>query len=392
MFCILISSFILLENRALNNGIQFKLKEGINQAISGQLTIYCSNEAKINIIESQLKDQKPFPWNAENTEMVKQIDPNLTINNRIRFSSLISYEEETSFVNIHAIEDDHFKRIQNLITLKEGTIPKNNEGILISETLANDLHCGIGDTLLLVADNLNDYMSDEIVPVKGIFMEAGLTSFFAYSAFLPYSLGKEIVQLEDGNSLELIINSSTRTDISDKTIQKIHQYLAGISFDIQAATWDQTIPLFYTIAHIWKTSGYLIQALFIIFSLIILTNLISLTVYSRKKEFGTLLAMGFSWKKITMIIGMEYLVLCVFSVLSAFILIRLLNLLFTQNGLYISSKDMQQALLTEVLVLFLNSKDLINTLTLFCLTILTSTLFSIFRIKKLSPIQLINNK
>jgi len=192
--------------------------------------------------------------------------------------------------------------------------------------------------------------------------------------------------------LELILNSASRADIPDKTIKKIHNYLTTASDLIQIASWNKTIPLFYTVAQIWKTSGYLTQAIFLLFSLIILTNLTSLVIHSRKKEFGTLLAMGFPWKKITMISCVEYLLLCVFSVLLAFVLASLINLFFTRNGFYIPSKDMQQALLTEFIVLFLNSKDLLYVLTLFCLTITASTLISIFRIKKLSPIQLINNK
>jgi ABC-type antimicrobial peptide transport system permease subunit len=198
--------------------------------------------------------------------------------------------------------------------------------------------------------------------------------------------------LEDENCLELIINSSTNTDVPDKTIKKINNYLTGISNNnIKIATWDKTIPLFYTIANIWKTSGYITQIIFIIFSLIILINLTSLVIYSRKKEFGTLLAIGFSWKKIILLICIEYLILGVFSVLFAFISATIINLSFPKTGIYIPSKDMQQALMTEYIIPFLYFSDLIYVMLLFCLTIIASAVISIFRIKKLSPIRLINN-
>ena len=76
ILCISISTLIILVNIALNNGIQYKLKQGINEVISGQLTIYKSNNKNINILEAQLKEQSKFIWDKENSDDLLKISNN----------------------------------------------------------------------------------------------------------------------------------------------------------------------------------------------------------------------------------------------------------------------------------------------------------------------------
>jgi len=390
ILCILISSLIIFGNIALNNGIERELKKGINEAISGQITIYSTDSSNINIMESQLKEQKPFILDAMDKRYLEDISGNLLFNRRIRFGSLISYEDETSFINIHALENPHLQRLNNLISINSGNMPDQDKQIVLSETMKDNLKCNIGDTILLVADNINGYMSDETAIVSGIFEEKGLSSYFGYTAFMPYNSGKGIVQLEDDYCLELIINSLSNSEIPTKEVAEIANYISDRNENIKTASWDKTVPLFHTIVNIWKGGGYFTQIIFIVFSLVILTNLASLVINSRKKEFGTLLALGFSWKKITTMLCIEYLIICSFSVLLSFSLTITLIALTSSTGIYIQSLDMQTALMAESLFPFLDFKNLLYVLLLFCFTIIISVLISVLRLKRLKPVAMIN--
>jgi ABC-type lipoprotein release transport system permease subunit len=375
----------------MNNGLQSKLEEGINQAISGQLTIYSATDSKINILESQLKEQHPFILPDELLREITEKE-NLTVNKRIRFGALVSCLEETSYINIHALENNHIERIHNLLSLKKGQMPLNEKDILISETTADELKCNVGDTILLLANNINDYMSDDIAIISGIFEEKGIAIFLNYNAFIPYAFGEELVQLEDGSYLELIVNPAGNKHISKEAMEQIERKIAKISPEIHVASWEQTVPLFYKIVQVWKGSGYFTQAIFIVFSLLILVNLTTLIINSRKKEFGTLLAFGFTWMQMSLMLIVEYLVITVVSVLIGYGLIELQIGLIAENGIYIPSKDMQSALMTEYLKPIIYIKDVIYTLLLFCLTTSPAVLISISRIRKQSPIVLINKK
>ncbi|HCM19634.1 MAG TPA: hypothetical protein DIC46_02435 [Porphyromonadaceae bacterium] len=391
VLCIFISSSIILGNFALNNGIQYKLKRGVNEAISGQWTIYKSENTKLNILEAQLKEQSKFIWTENDDKQILQISPDLIINKRVRFGSLISLKDETSWVNIHALEQDHLNRLKGLIEIDKGKMPDDVSGILISKTTADELHCSVGDSLLLVADNTNDYMSDAIAVISGIFEENGLASFMGYHAFIPYEMGKDIVQLYDDECLEIILNSRSNSAFSAITLQSIEPYVKKRPIPLDMASWDKTIPLFHSIAKVWQSSGYIIQLLFISFSLVILINVISLIVYSRKKEFGTLLSMGFSWRKIAAMVSSEYLLLCCLGVSLSLCITAAIILFIPEKGLYISSKDLQAALMTDYLTPIIYPKNFFYALALFAITTLLAVWINVSRIKKQRPVKLINN-
>lgn len=389
ILCLSISSFIVLGNLAMNNGLQYKLKEGINQAISGQLTIYETASSNINILESQLKELHPFLLPDEWTVKMKN-EGNLTIDKRIRFGSLISYDDETSWVNVQALESDHLTRLQNLLSLQEGKMPHSGKQILISETTADELKCQTGDTLLLLANNLYDYTSDEVGVVVGIFEEKGMSLFLNYSAFVIYDFGEELVQLGNDEYLELVVNSKDNTAIPEKMISEIRTETLSISPEIKVAQWEQTVPLFYKIVQVWKGGGYFTQIIFIAFSLLILINLTMLIIGSRKKEFGTLLTFGFTWLQIRLMLAAEYLLLTLFSVLLSLMALLLLVAGMADPGIPITTPDMQSALMTDYLPLLIDSRDFFYTLGLFSLTTLTAVWISISRIQEIAPVVLIH--
>ena len=391
VLCILVSSFIIMGNLAMNNGIRYRLKEGINEAVSGQLTVYAGDSAGLNILESQLKEQRKFAWSGEDTEKLEKFAEGITVNRRIRFGSLVSYGEETSYIFLHAVEQPHLERINRLLTLKDGTLPTKENEILISETTAKDLHCGLRDTLLLVAENTYQYMSDEIAVVSGIFEEKGLALYLNYTGFIPYGLGESIVRLEDDSCLELIINSAYHSDISSGREKEIGTYLQEYGGKLRVASWDKTVPLFFTIVNVWKGGGRLTQMIFVLFSLIILINLTTLIIQSRKKEFGTLLAIGFSWGKITRMVSFEYLIITCSSLAVGYLLLSGLIIMLPAGGFAIPSKDMQAALMTDAIPFIFYPQDLAYVFCLFVTTVMMAVLISISHIKKLTPVELIRN-
>lgn len=356
--------------------------------MSGQLTVYNTEDPKINILESRLQDQEPFFWDTDKSDSIKAGAPPITIDRRIRFGSLISFNEETSYINIHAIEKPHMFRLQRLLGLNG--FPAEGNSIVISESVAKDLKCSVGDTVLLVADNINDYMSDEIAVVTEIFEERGLATMLSYTGFTRYDFGAGIVQLADDECLELIINPVSNVDFTKEEIARIRQKLNTQDENLKLSPWDETVPFLFRIVNVWKGGGYFTQTLFIVFSLMILVNLVSLIIDSRKKEFGTLLAIGFSWKKILLLVSLEYLIITLTSVCLSCGAISVLIAALPENGIYIASKDMQSALMAEYLKFQPYISDFLYTLSLFCATTLIAVLISISRVKHLNSVVLIN--
>lgn len=376
--CISVSSLVILADFALLNGMEARLKEAVNEVISGQVTVFSSDDERINILEAQLKDQKPFVWGEEEQSRFEDEFSGLHLNRRIRIGSLISYGDETSYVNFHALEEEALKKVNEMLVFRKGGMAEKKDEVVISEAVAEDLNCAVGDTVLLVANNLYDYMSDAIGIVSGIFEEKGLAIFLTHNGFMPYESGMVLAETGEGESLELVINPDTDRDLSPKEIAALRQAFNNYFEEpFRLASWEQTVPLFYSIIKVWQGGGVITQLLFLLFSLIILITLTSLIVYSRRKELGTLRAIGFSRNQVKRLLCAEYALLCMLSVGLGFGILQLFICLLGADGVSISSKDMQSALMTDRLYPFLRVKDLLYVLFLFTLTTLISTLISV---------------
>ncbi|MDR0749561.1 MAG: FtsX-like permease family protein [Tannerellaceae bacterium] len=322
---------------------------------------------------------------------METIFPEALLNRRVRLGVLVSYGSETSYTNVHALEDNHLRRIGEMLSIDKGRMPEKECEMIISESLARNLLCRVGDTLLLLATNVNDYMSDALGVVSGIFEEKGLAIFLNYTAFIPYRFGQEIAEIPEGQAVELIVNHAAGKDFTHEEIRSAGNYLKVSNPALTVATWRQTVPLMSAIVNVWNGGGVITQIVFISFSLIILVTLTSLVVRSRRKEIGILLAIGFSWTRVSLLLCFEYLLITFISVTASYLLLHILLASLPQTGIGITSEYMQAALMTDKLLPVTSFPDFLYVTFLFGVTATLSALISIRKLKKMKIHSLITN-
>jgi ABC-type antimicrobial peptide transport system permease subunit len=138
--------------------------------------------------------------------------------------------------------------------------------------------------------------------------------------------------------------------------------------------------------------GDFTRFIFLAFSLVILVSVSTLVANSRRKEFGTFIAMGFRWFDIYRMMLMEYLIIAFSAIIFSIALLKFIIYSFLSSpGLYISSKDLQAALLAEYIPPTLTGKDIIFIILTFGLVISSSLAVTILKTKKTNPLALINN-
>lgn len=392
--CVGISSLIILGNMSFNNGIQKQLKKGINEGISGNISVYESSQGNINILESQLSSQEKFQFDEHSMHKFSEKFPGLLLNKRIRYGALVAHQEETSFLNLHALTEDHLQRVSELFLLKDGVFPQNESDILISESLAEEIKVNVGDTLLLVADNTNGYMSDAVTAVKGIFQEDGLAIYFDRIGFIKYTFGEDMVQVDDSEAIELIINPDfkNQADISNSQSKEISKYFNSLDTNFKSVSWEYTVPLLFSIVKVWQWGGRFTHIIFLSFSLVILISVSTLVANSRRKEFGTFIAMGFRWWDIYRMMLLEYLLIAIAAISFSVLLLQFtFYIILPTSGLHITSKDLQAALLAEYIPPTMYGNDVLYITIAFILVISISLAITILKAKKSNPVTLINS-
>lgn len=376
-----VAAFNIFYQTAQKNSVQNSLKQLIGEAISGQYIIYDSEE-KLNVLESQFSDLKLFSWNKQLEESLKQeTDGITTISPRLRFGGMISSGDESIGINLQALSQEHLERVSSILDFDDGTIPQNNDEIMLSETFAEELDSKVGDTLVVLANNRDGYLSDAILVISGIFRTNGLAQFLTPIGYLHYEKGKSLMGLEEDETMELLINFENFDEAQEKE-RLLHSGITQLNSELDIATWRESSPLLNSIAAIWVNFGYIIKLVFIAFCFLILVNIIVMITNNRKKEIGTLLAFGFSPFKVINTIAFEYIFLVITGVLWIGVTLKLVFDFLLHDGIPIPIEELQAAYLSSKIVPEIFWIDIIEVCFLFALACYLAVLISLRKLPK----------
>lgn len=376
-----VAAFNIFYQTAQKNSVQNSLKQLIGEAISGQYIIYDSEE-KLNVLESQFSDLKLFNWNERlEKSLRKETDGILHVSPRLRFGGMMSSGDESIGINLQALSGEHLERVSSILDFHGGTIPGNNDEIMLSETFADELNSKVGDTLVVLANNRNGYLSDTILVISGIFRTNGLPQFLTPIGYIHYDKGKSLMGLEKDETMELLVNFKT-FDVAKEKEALLHSSIISLNPELNIAAWNESSPLLNSIAAIWVNFGYIIKLIFIAFCFLILVNIIVMITNNRKKEIGTLLAFGFSPFKVINTIAFEYIFLVVTAVLWIGATLKLIFDFLLQDGIPIPVEELQAAYLSSKIVPKIFWMDILEVCFLFALACYLAVFISLRKLPK----------
>ncbi|WP_036384137.1 ABC transporter permease [Muricauda sp. MAR_2010_75] len=353
-----IASLNIFIQIAQKNSVQKNLRELIGEAISGQFILFNSEE-KIDVLESQFSDLGLFDWSDQTTSIIRKEVPEITVvSPRIRFGGMLSYKDESMGINLQGLTSDHLQRLSSILNFVEGKAPQEDSDIMISESFAEVLEVNVGDTLVLLANNRDGYLSDDLLVVSGIFKTSGLGQFLIPIGYLNFARGKTITGLQTDEFTEILINFKNLDNLEVNQSQ-LENALHKMKSSLKIANWSETSPLMNSVVKLWVNLGHLIKVIFIIFSFLIVMNIVIMITNNRKKEIGTMLAFGYSPFTIINSIALEYIIVVVVSVFFSGFLIKILCQSFLSNGIPIPWEELQAAYLSTYIFPELGWKDLL---------------------------------
>ncbi len=361
-----VAAYNIFAQMAQKNSVENNLKQLIGEAISGQFILFDSDE-KINVLESQFSELNVFDWNEEDIAKLKSEFPGIEhISTRIRFGAMLSFEEENIGVNLQALNPDHLERVSSILEFAEGNVPSTNDEIMLSDTFADELETKVGDTIVVLANNRDGYLSDAVLKVSGVFKTSGLGQFLIPIGYIPYEKGKEIVGLYEGETMEVLVNFENLNDYAAKNIELESSFLAGEK-GLKIANWSESSPLFNSIVQIWVSLGHAIRFIFVVFSVLIIINIVIMMTNNRKKEIGTMLALGYSPITVINSIATEYLTIIAVGVLVPGIIFKIICDTVLKGGILIPWEAMQAAYLSTYIFPEISWWNIISVTLYFCL-------------------------
>lgn len=376
-----VAAFNIFYQTAQKNSVQNSLKKLIGEAISGQYIIYDSDK-KLNVLESQFSDLKLFNWSDKQDEELKNKVKGISnISPRLRFGGMLSSGEESVGINLQALSVEHLERVSSILDFENGSRPKNNDQIMLSQTFAEELESDVGDTIVVLANNRDGYLSDNLLIISGIFRTSGLAQFLVPIGYVNYDKGKTLMGLEDDETMELLVNFENFEDTPGRE-KLILSEVTALNNQLDMATWKESSPLLNSVASIWVNFGYIIKLIFISFCFLILVNIIVMITNNRKKEIGTLLAFGFSPFRVINTIAFEYIFLVVSAVLWIGVVLKLVFDFVLQGGIPVPVEDLQAAYLSTKIIPEISWIDILEICLLFALACYLAVLISLRKLHK----------
>ncbi|MFT5682772.1 MAG: ABC-type lipoprotein release transport system permease subunit [Myxococcota bacterium] len=191
----------------------------------------------------------------------------------------------------------------------EGEYLTDDRGILIGSLLAESLQVGLGDKVVLMAQGEGE-TSSRLFRVRGL-IHTGAKNIDGFIGIITLPAAQEVLALPDAvNQISIHLNNP---DDTAQATALAKSALSGVS-DIEVLAWPEALPEMHSMIQIDRASNNTIMAIIGLIVALGVLNTVLMSVMERIREFGVMLAVGTSPRRLVTIIMLEGLVLGVVSI------------------------------------------------------------------------------
>lgn len=243
----------------------------------------------------KLKDSHTIP-----ERVLKEVEknPGRSYSSKARLELELGLKEKNN--------DLYLQEIVDCSEVSNGYLTDNDDGILVSDRLAEYLKVAMGDSVILMGQGYHGASATGIFPVRGI-IKMPSPDIDNKLIVMTIPTAQTFFDAE-GKITSLVVNLSNKSKRTIKTAKEMINALLTEK-NTTAKTWYELNPILYQQIQGDSQSGMAMLGVlyFIIFFGIFGTVL--MMVSERKREFGVVVAIGMQKKKLKRIITLEMLML-----------------------------------------------------------------------------------
>ncbi len=182
----------------------------------------------------------------------------------------------------------------------DGDIPRNGEyRILLGRKLATLLNLSTGDIVFIYSRTSYGTHNVLDLEVSGIY-SVGFSDYESRNAFVPRDILQEFLGTSGVSEITIMLKEHTRVDIVRDTVENIFA-----DYRIEIFPYYHFLPEIKEIMAMQKGSMAFIRMILLLIALFGILNIMMISAWERKKEIGTMRAIGYSRYQITRIFVYE---------------------------------------------------------------------------------------
>jgi putative ABC transport system permease protein len=226
------------------------------------------------------------------------------VTKRFEFYGLISNGDATVNFLATGMEEDVDSKINTAIRYLEGQAPSSQkEGISVGVGLARKLHLKVGDNVTLLTNYGNNAVNAVDADVVGIF-ESGTEAFDAVAVNVPMTLTSSLLATPD-NEAHTVVVMLDQTSRTYEAAAAIESLATSKGWNIEVKTWDMLATIYHKVVTLFNSIFRFLRIVVVLIVIFSITNTVTMSVYERFREIGSIRAIGTSRGNITRLFLME---------------------------------------------------------------------------------------
>lgn len=300
-FFIFISALILVLVSGVIETIISNMTTTLTKSIMGEVQIRPGTTTEEEMISFTKTWDSLDTYKAGDIEKLNTIfsgNTDISYEKRLRGAGILQKNTDTAPVNFIGV-DTASSVYSEKIKLISGTLltTSSENGVLIPSTIAEKLGTKVGDTINILTQKDGESSLNE-VKVIGTIEVPVLNMFSIQPVFMDISTAERLTGNEAGSCSELILFSENGTAVN-KLMTTVKDTLDKNDFhNYKVSTWEDMGGAILGGIQIYMVMFYAFFAIFLIITAVLMINMISMMGLERKKDIGTMKAIGFGRKHI----------------------------------------------------------------------------------------------
>ena len=268
-------------------------------------------------------------------EIVDQIPEVAAYTFRGQAFSLISSKDRTYGVvvtGIDPVKETNVSRLKKLV--REGNFLSADDVNLavVGRLLAKNLRVKIGDELTLLGQGRDGSIAATVVQVKGIF-SSGIDEFDRSAMQIPLAAFQDTFSMDEAVH-EVVVIGKSLSDVS-RIKAKLKAALSGLNSrkPLKVLDWQELMPGLRQAIEMDLVSGLIFYGLLIIVVAFSILNTFLMAIFERTREFGVMMAIGTTPRRLTKILLIESISMTLIGILAGILIGIGVTYYFQINGI-----------------------------------------------------------
>ena len=288
------------------NDVYTQLGEALIHSQSGHLQVYKNGYY-------ELGSRKPEEYLITASDSIKsQISDHAGVDNamaRLNFSGLLSNGRSNLPIIGEGVEPNLEAKLGSFVTIKAGRqlADDDNFGIALGYGVAQGLQLKPGDYVTLLVNTLEGALNSLDFEVMGVFQSFS-NDYDARAVRIPLAAAQELLGTQSVNALVVLLK---KTDDTDQVAAKLIDQFESSGLEVK--TWVELNDFYEKTVELYKGQFGVLQFIILIMVLLSVANSVNMSIFDRKGEFGTMMALGNRSSQVIRLIMSESILLGLFG-------------------------------------------------------------------------------